>query len=104
MTTALPSPTIEQVPIDHLRPDSTNPRRIGEDELDTRPSESIADVQSAAARAARHHADRPVVRRSAAGQRRGCTRERTGRGARAAARVLGATQSLSTTTRPCGLT
>ncbi len=34
MTTALPSPTVEQVPIDNLRPDPANPRRISEAELD----------------------------------------------------------------------
>jgi DNA modification methylase len=34
MTTALPSPTVEQVAIDLLRPDPANPRRIGDDELD----------------------------------------------------------------------
>lgn len=34
MTTALPSPTVEQVAIDLLRPDPANPRRISEDELD----------------------------------------------------------------------
>jgi ParB-like chromosome segregation protein Spo0J len=31
---ALPSLTIEEVPIDRLRPDPANPRRISEDELD----------------------------------------------------------------------
>src|ERR1035437_5671572 len=34
MTTNTPSVTVEQVPIDLLRPDPANPRRIGEDELD----------------------------------------------------------------------
>jgi DNA modification methylase len=34
MTTPLPSLTVEQVPIDDLRPDPANPRRISEDELD----------------------------------------------------------------------
>ena len=34
MTTALPSPTVEQVAIDLLRPDPANPRRISDDELD----------------------------------------------------------------------
>src|SRR5664280_2985074 len=36
MTTSasLPSLTVEQVPIDELRPDPANPRRIGDDELD----------------------------------------------------------------------
>src|SRR5664279_2992040 len=33
--TSLPSLTVEEVPIDGLRPDPANPRRIGEDELDT---------------------------------------------------------------------
>ena len=33
-TTSLPSLTVEQVPIDLLRPDPANPRRISEDELD----------------------------------------------------------------------
>jgi hypothetical protein len=32
---ALPSPTVEQVAIDLLRPDPANPRRIGESELDS---------------------------------------------------------------------
>src|SRR5664280_607980 len=32
--TPLPSLTVEQVPIDLLRPDPANPRRIGEEELD----------------------------------------------------------------------
>jgi len=34
MSTALALLTVEQVPIDELRPDPANPRRIGEDELD----------------------------------------------------------------------
>jgi ParB-like chromosome segregation protein Spo0J len=34
MTTKLPMLTIEDVPIDRLRPDPANPRRISEDELD----------------------------------------------------------------------
>ena len=33
-TTSLPSLTVEEVPIDLLRPDPANPRRISEDELD----------------------------------------------------------------------
>src|SRR5665647_3435319 len=32
--TSLPSLTVDEVPIDDLRPDPANPRRIGEDELD----------------------------------------------------------------------
>src|ERR1035437_686161 len=35
MTTNTPSVTVEQVPIDLLRPDPANPRRIGDDELDS---------------------------------------------------------------------
>jgi ParB-like chromosome segregation protein Spo0J len=34
VTTLLPSLTIQEVPLDQLRPDPANPRRIGEDELD----------------------------------------------------------------------
>jgi ParB-like chromosome segregation protein Spo0J len=34
-TTPLPSLVVEQVPIDELRPDPANPRRIGEEELDS---------------------------------------------------------------------
>ncbi len=34
LITTLPSLTVEQVPLDDLRPDPANPRRIGEDELD----------------------------------------------------------------------
>ena len=34
MTGSLPSFTVEQVPIDLLRPDPANPRRIGDEELD----------------------------------------------------------------------
>jgi len=34
-TTPLPSLVVEEVSIDLLRPDSANPRRIGEDELDS---------------------------------------------------------------------
>jgi DNA modification methylase len=33
-TSSLPSLTVDEVPIDDLRPDPANPRRIGEDELD----------------------------------------------------------------------
>jgi hypothetical protein len=33
-TSLLPPLTVDEVPIDDLRPDPANPRRIGEDELD----------------------------------------------------------------------
>jgi ParB-like chromosome segregation protein Spo0J len=33
-TTVPPTLAVEQLPIDSLRPDPANPRRIGEDELD----------------------------------------------------------------------
>ncbi|HEX7580080.1 MAG TPA: ParB N-terminal domain-containing protein, partial [Thermoanaerobaculia bacterium] len=35
MDTPLPSLTVEEIPIDLLRPDPANPRRIGEEELDS---------------------------------------------------------------------
>jgi ParB-like chromosome segregation protein Spo0J len=33
--TTLPSLTVNEVPLDDLRPDPANPRRISEDELDS---------------------------------------------------------------------
>jgi hypothetical protein len=33
-TSLLPPLTVDEVPIDDLRPDPANPRRIGEDEID----------------------------------------------------------------------
>jgi ParB/RepB/Spo0J family partition protein len=49
---ALPSPTVEQVAIDSLRPDPANPRRIGEAELDslTRSLRQFGFVQPVLAR------------------------------------------------------
>ena len=49
---ALPSPTVEDVPIDRLRPDPANPRRIGESELDslTRSLRQFGFVQPVLAR------------------------------------------------------
>jgi hypothetical protein len=35
-TSSLPSLTVAEVPIDDLRPDPANPRRISDDELDAR--------------------------------------------------------------------
>jgi len=50
--TPLPSLTVEQIPIDLLRPDPANPRRIGEDELDalTRSLRQFGFVQPVLAR------------------------------------------------------
>ena len=55
----LPSPSIEEVPIDVLRPDPTNPRRIGDEELDslTRSLRRFGFVQPVLAR----RGDRTVI-------------------------------------------
>ncbi|MDO8484481.1 MAG: ParB N-terminal domain-containing protein, partial [Candidatus Limnocylindrales bacterium] len=54
MTTSppLPSLTVEEVPIDDLRPDPANPRRISDDELEalTRSLREVGFVQPVLAR------------------------------------------------------
>lgn len=59
MTAALPSLTVEQVPVDDLRPDPANPRQIGEAELDalTRSLRQFGFVQPVLAR----REDRTVI-------------------------------------------